>query len=458
DIVREDYNYDYDDDGLGEYDDDYTPTDILPTFIATPQEFNVEVGGDITFPCDVQDQGKHVLMFKHILPNGVNRLLFVGEVNVKKFKKLDKVGTSFVLRDVRKHHAGQYACRIETIPITQITHTLNVQYPAAVELISPKVQHVVQGSSVTLECGADGNPPAAISWSRQQGHLPSGYQSEEGTSITFENVDRHIEGTYICTASNGIGTSSSASMTLEVKYPPEIITEQAILHTGEGNEAKLMCAVRGRPTPTVSWTKDNQPLDSSSRHILQHDTLHRHTLTIAKVVEEDFGEYTCTANNGLGRTQRTLMLTGLPKTPTMTSSPSGGEENTYTLTWHTESNTPIIQYRLQYRKFMGNTTGRPQMNWNVRLFSTNPSTRSTTTTNTNTNTNTNTHPHHPHHHHNMTHAIGNLEAATDYEAKVAVENKFGWSEDSPVFHFYTRKEVAIGRQSSYAGILVMVGE
>ena len=41
------------------------------------------------------------------------------------------------------------------------------------------MQQVVQGSSVTLECQADGNPTAAISWSRQQGHLPSGAQSNE---------------------------------------------------------------------------------------------------------------------------------------------------------------------------------------------------------------------------------------------------------------------------------------
>lgn len=41
--------------------------------------------------------------------------------------------------------------------------------------------------------------------------------------------------------------------------------------------------------------------------------------------------------------------------------------------------------------------------------------------------------------HRMSHPIASLEPATDYEAKVAVENKFGWSEESELFHFYTRK-------------------
>lgn len=48
-------------------------------------------------------------------------------------------------------------------------------------------------------------------------------------SIILENVDRHVEGTYICTASNGIGDPVSASMQVEVEYPPEVTTEQVNL-------------------------------------------------------------------------------------------------------------------------------------------------------------------------------------------------------------------------------------
>lgn len=41
---------------------------------------------------------------------------------------------------------------------------------------------------------------------------------------------------------------------------------------------------------------------------------------------------------------------GLPKPPHFTSDPNGGEENSYTLTWETESYYPIESYRLKYRK------------------------------------------------------------------------------------------------------------
>ena len=44
--------------------------------------------------------------------------------------------------------------------------------------------------------------------------------------MTLEGVDRHVEGSYVCTADNGIGESASATMSVIVRYPPEIFTEK----------------------------------------------------------------------------------------------------------------------------------------------------------------------------------------------------------------------------------------
>ncbi|KAG0712714.1 Protein amalgam [Chionoecetes opilio] len=183
---------------------------------------------------------------------------------LKQTIKLTKDGNSFKISGVRRSHAGSYVCRVETSPAIEVTHTLDVQYPAKVRRVSQEVQQVIQGSSVTLECRADGNPPAAISWSRQHGHLTSGAQSEE-----------------------------------------------AILHTGAGDEAKLVCIVHGRPSPTVTWTRGGHAINTD-RHISSHDGLHRHALTVKDVKDDDFGDYTCTATSPLGRTNSSFRLTGQP--------------------------------------------------------------------------------------------------------------------------------------------------
>ncbi|XP_045131407.1 roundabout homolog 1-like [Portunus trituberculatus] len=399
---------------------------LLPSFTAASQHFSVEVGGDITFPCQMKNQGSHVLMFKHALPNGEHRMLFVGNMALKPSKRLIKSGNSFTLRGVRRSHAGKYVCRIETSPAKELIHTLDVQYPATVRRVSPAVQQVVQGSGVTLECQADGNPPAAISWSRQQGHLPSGAQAVEGLSLTLEGVDRHVEGTYVCTASNGVGQPSATTMAIEVQYPPDIITEEAILHTGEGDEASLTCVVHGRPTPTITWTKEDNPLILDSHVSYQHN-LHRHTLTIFTVRQDDFGDYSCTAKNALGSIKKTLRLTGVPKVPRITSSSAGADLTSYTIVWRTESHTPIVMYRLQYRIYMGYPHDLSGNQWSVSLHSAQAAGRESAG---------------PEQY--MSHTLQGLQPSTDYELTVAVENKFGWSARSEVFRFYTRKDTGMG--------------
>lgn len=63
----------------------------------------------------------------------------------------------------------------------------------------------------------------------------------QGHSLTLEGVDRHVEGTYLCTADNGIGESASAAMTITVEYPPEITTEKVSMpRDPEGGKNALL--------------------------------------------------------------------------------------------------------------------------------------------------------------------------------------------------------------------------
>ncbi|XP_045131056.1 protein amalgam-like [Portunus trituberculatus] len=417
--------------------------EIPPSFSSTGQDFKVEIGGDITFPCQVENKGTFLLMFKRVLPNGDHRMLFVGDMNLKPSKRLSKSGDSFILQGVKRSHAGKYVCRIESSPAIEIVHSLDVQYPATVRRVSPAVQRVRHGASLTLECSADGNPPAAISWSRQQGTLPSGAQAEEGQSIHLQEVDRHVTGTYVCTASNGVGRPSSSTMSIQVEYPPQVTTKQASHHLAEGDKAHLECQVVGHPTPSVSWTRDGRPLTPDPRVVPYHGPLH-HSLTISPVQEEDFGDYTCSAQNSLGQGERTLKLSGLPKKPVMTSSPAGGEETSYTLTWEAESPSLITMYRVEYRPRQYASGSPFQGEWKVRLQSTQALTVSSTSSSSSTPASFG-----PLYH--LSYALRDLQPARDYEAMVSVENKYGWSSKSDVFNFYTRREVAVGRSASGCG-------
>lgn len=75
---------------------------------------------------------------------------------------------------------------------------------------------VKKGTSVALECHAEGNPTPRITWSRKNNLLPGGEQTAITSVLALDKVDRHHAGIYQCTASNGIGLNASKQIILHV--------------------------------------------------------------------------------------------------------------------------------------------------------------------------------------------------------------------------------------------------
>lgn len=124
--------------------------------------------------------------------------------------------------------------------------------------------------------------------------------------------------------------------------PPEITVESPIVYSGEGQEAMLVCIVHGEAQPEVRenlfkterikiqlyqfcslkviWFKETMQLDTTERHIMENRGS-RHTLIIRKVHPQDFGNYSCNAENQLGKSKKYLMLSGKPNTAIFRSAP-----------------------------------------------------------------------------------------------------------------------------------------
>ena len=168
----------------------------------------------------------HILVIKHKkTQNDKETLIFVGEVRLEKSKRYSLADNIMQISKIRKDDAGLYICHYQSDPVSELVHVLDVQYPPKMVSASEDKQ-VTKGDSVTLECSATGNPTPTITWSKVGGHMPSGQESEEGFSLTLDEVNRHVEGTYQCTADNQVGEPVSAQMAITVVYPPEIITEK----------------------------------------------------------------------------------------------------------------------------------------------------------------------------------------------------------------------------------------
>ena len=74
----------------------------------------------------------------------------------------------------------------------------------------------------------------------------------------------------------------------------------------QGDELRLTCSVN-EVTVNITWNKDGDPI--KERAVI--DTQLGETtsyLVIAKVVEEDSGEYSCEARNRLGNVARSIVM------------------------------------------------------------------------------------------------------------------------------------------------------
>jgi hypothetical protein len=432
------------------------PTATQPYFSTVGQSYRVKTHDTVVLPCEVINPGHYMLVWK----KGI-AVLAAGPTKVTPDNRIRLVdGYNLEISNVQTQDAGDYACQIATLQPIEIIHTVEILVPPRIDYVSSDgtrkgAMEVKKGSAVTLECRASGNPVPTITWTRRNNLLPSGEKTVKGTSITIEQANRHQAGVYQCTASNGVGEPVTQNITLNVLYAPEIEVERGWVHSGEGNEAQLACIVHAEPPAEVLWYRDTMRLDTTERRIMEARGS-RHTLIIRKVQASDFANYTCMADNQIGKTRQKLELSGRPNPAIFVSDPRGKYRDMYNISWNVNSYTPIEEFKLSFRKLpvsspqalpghqqppppqqqlqpppnnrrqsrKDNDTysytiyGHPALrsDWNDVILSPIPSGKPTQ---------------------KMTYLIRGLEPSSQYEARVEAKNRFGWSRSSDSFTFYT---------------------
>ncbi|XP_054083725.1 hemicentin-1 isoform X2 [Zeugodacus cucurbitae] len=317
-----------------------------PMFISRSETFKFVAGDTIRLPCEVANTDPYVVAWKRGIA-----ILTAGNVKVTPDPRVSRAERfNLQIRDAVPQDAGDYICQIATMEPREITHTVEILVPPRIHHISTGGHlQVKKGSSVRIECSASGNPTPNVTWSRKNNILPNGEEKLHSHILSIENVDRHKGGVYICTANNGVGQPASSQVVLHVLYPPEISVERPIVFSGEGHEAMLVCIVHGETQPEVLWFKDTMQLDTTERHIMENRGS-RHTLIIRKVHPQDFGNYSCVAENQLGKARKTLQLSGKPNIAVFNSPPISQYKDRYNISWTVDSHTPIEEYKLSFRR------------------------------------------------------------------------------------------------------------
>ncbi|KAM9454164.1 B-cell receptor CD22-like [Clarias gariepinus] len=241
------------------------------------------------------------------------------------------------LQSVSSEDAGSYSCAVrgyEHLPSP--AHTLRVRYsPKNVSVsISPSGE-IVEGSSVTLTCSSDANPPVEnYTWFKDMTSI-----GNEKT-FTISNISSRDSGEYKCKCSNEVGHQESSSVTLNVLYRPKNVSV-SISPSGEileDSSVTLTCSSDANPpVENYTWFKGTSSLRTEINY------------TFDKIRSEDSGNYTCQAVNKHGNQSSTAVSVTVlypPKNVSVSLNSSGEivEDSSVTLTCSSDANPPVENY------------------------------------------------------------------------------------------------------------------
>ncbi|KAM9454160.1 B-cell receptor CD22-like [Clarias gariepinus] len=166
---------------------------------------------------------------------------------------------TYTISKISSEDSGEYKCKCSN----EVGHqdsssvTLNVLYPPKnVSVSISPAGEIVEGSSVTLTCSSDANPPVEIyTWFKGKTSIG------KGRTYTISNISTEDSGEYKCKCSNKVGYQESSSVILNVLYPPKNVSV-SISPSGEiveGSSVTLTCSSDANPpVENYTWFKVNE--------------------------------------------------------------------------------------------------------------------------------------------------------------------------------------------------------
>ncbi|ETE68709.1 Hemicentin-1, partial [Ophiophagus hannah] len=207
--------------------------------------------------------------------------------------------------------SAQYICQATNeAGMAEKIFQVDVYVPPSLEGGNESSDHIVIfHSHLELECPAIGTPLPIITWFKNGQPIEGGVGYKillNGRRLLISRAEVSDAGHYQCIATNKAGKSKKefdvivhVSPTIKMSGPSERFV---VIH----KPVTLQCIVNGIPIPSITWLKDNKPVNTA-RDNIGLESLGR-ILQIAKTLKEDAGKYTCTATNAAGEAQQSIYL------------------------------------------------------------------------------------------------------------------------------------------------------
>lgn len=227
------------------------------------------------------------------------------------------------IRNVNRKRTGKYEivatnkageAKSSGSVVVSDTKDEQVKAPRFIKPLTPKV--VAENEVVILEATVESYPISSFQWYYHQTPIKSSNETrivtnENKSTLVIEQFTRRTSGAYTCRAENVAGSVTSTA-TIEILEEvhmdevteftsPRFVEKIKPTRVMDGEKLILTCQVRAVPTPKIQWMH-NEVIINEAKHVqLEQDTTGVCTLVIPEVFPENAGEYTCVAENKLGK-------------------------------------------------------------------------------------------------------------------------------------------------------------
>uniref|UniRef100_A0A8C9TK23 Immunoglobulin superfamily member 10 n=1 Tax=Scleropages formosus TaxID=113540 RepID=A0A8C9TK23_SCLFO len=287
-----------------------------------------EAGQSVSLPCSAQGSPQPTVHWV-LLDGTVIRPLQDIRANVSLLAN----GT-LLLKDLSDSEGGTYECiATSSTGSERRVVTLSVKQTALVPRIveaSQRWTEIGYGQQLLLNCSAVGEPKPVILWK-----LPSKVVVDrwhrmgarihilDNGTLTISSLSEKDAGDYLCIARNKMGDDLQL-MKVSVSMKPAKIETKLFdkKRVPYGDDLKVDCRASGTPVPEISWglpdgTLVNSALqaDDGKGHTRRYVLFNNGTLYFNNVGMEEEGDYTCYAENTVGKDEMHVHITVVMAAP-----------------------------------------------------------------------------------------------------------------------------------------------
>ncbi|KAL1775484.1 hemicentin-1 isoform X4 [Sigmodon hispidus] len=278
----------------------YVPP-IIEGDLATPSNKQVVIGQSLILECKAAGNPPPILTW---LKDGV-------PVKASDNIRIEAGGKMLEILSALEVDRGQYTCVATSMAgEREIKYEVDVLVPPTVEGGDETSYFIVMANNLLeLDCQVTGSPPPTIMW------LKGGQLIDErdgfkillnGHKLVIAQAQVSDTGLYQCVATN-IAGDQRKEFEVTVHVPPTIkssdLPEKTVVRY---KPVTLQCIANGIPNPSITWLKDDQPVNTAQGNLKIQSS--GRVLQIAQAHLEDAGRYTCVATNAAGEAQQHTQL------------------------------------------------------------------------------------------------------------------------------------------------------